>query len=87
MWAPAIIQKDGRYFLLFGANDIQNDQQVGGIGVSVANKPEGPYRDYLGKPLVDHFHNGAQPIDQFVFQDTNGRYYLIYGGWRHCNIA
>lgn len=87
MWAPAIIQKDGHYFLLFGANDIQNDQQLGGIGISVADKPEGPYRDYLGKPLVDHFYNGAQPIDQFVFHDTDGRYYLIYGGWRHCNIA
>jgi len=32
-------------------------------------KPEGPYKDYLGKPLVGKFHNGAQPIDQFVFKD------------------
>jgi beta-xylosidase len=40
----------------------------------------------LGKPLIDKFHNGAQPIDQFVFHD-NGTYYMIYGGWRHCNIA
>jgi len=36
---------------------------------------------------VDKFHNGAQPIDQFVFRDANGKYYLVYGGWRHCNIA
>src|SRR6478735_4929291 len=41
----------------------------------------------MGTPLVDKFHNGAQPIDQFVFKDSNGTYYLIYGGWRHCNIA
>ena len=27
-----------------------------------------------------------QPIDQFVFKDKD-QYYLIYGGWRHCNIA
>jgi beta-xylosidase len=87
MWAPSIIAKDGRYFLFFGANDIQNDQQRGGIGVAVADKPEGPFQDYLGKPLVDRFHNGAQPIDQFVFRDTDGQHYLIYGGWRHCNIA
>ena len=87
MWAPAIVAKGGRYFLFFGANDIQNDQELGGIGVAVAEKPEGPFKDYLGKPLVDKFYNGAQPIDQFVFQDRDGQYYLIYGGWRHCNIA
>ncbi|MEI9865205.1 MAG: glycoside hydrolase family 43 protein [Limisphaerales bacterium] len=87
MWAPAVVEKDGRYFLFFGANDIQNDQQLGGIGVAVADKPSGPFKDYLGKPLVDKFHNGAQPIDQFVFRDTDGQYYLIYGGWRHCNIC
>jgi beta-xylosidase len=87
IWAPSITEKDGRYFLFFGANDIQNDQQNGGIGVAVADKPEGPFRDYLGKPLIGKFHNGAQPIDQFVFKDKDGEYYLIYGGWRHCNIA
>jgi beta-xylosidase len=87
MWAPAIVKKDKKYFLFFGANDIQNDSAIGGIGVAVANKPEGPFKDYLGKPLVGKFYNGAQPIDQFVFKDKDGQYYLIYGGWRHCNIA
>jgi beta-xylosidase len=87
MWAPSIIKNKNKYFLFFGANDIQNDNQVGGIGVAVASKPEGPYKDYLGKPLVDKFYNGAQPIDQFVFRDKNGECYLIYGGWKHCNIA
>ncbi len=87
VWAPAIIEKDKKYFLFFGANDIQNDQQYGGIGVAVANNPEGPFKDHLGKPLIDKFHNGAQPIDQFVFHDKDGKYYIIYGGWKHCNIA
>jgi len=87
MWAPAVVEKDQRYYLFFGANDIQSDQEMGGIGVAVAETPSGPFRDYLGKPLVDRFHNGAQPIDQFVFHDPSGQYYLIYGGWRHCNIA
>jgi beta-xylosidase len=59
----------------------------GGIGVAVADKPEGPFKDYLGKPLLDKIVNKAQPIDQFVFQDRDGRYYMIYGGWRHCNMA
>ena len=86
VWAPSIIKKEDEYFLFFGANDIQSNEEYGGIGVAVSDRPQGPYKDHLGKPLVDKFHNGAQPIDQFVFQD-NGKYYLIYGGWRHCNIA
>ena len=87
MWAPSIVEKDGWYYLFFGANDIQNDQQLGGIGVARARTPGGPFKDYLGKPLIDKFHNGAQPIDQNVFRDRDGTYYIVYGGWRHCNIA
>lgn len=87
MWAPAIVKHKGKYFLFFAGNDIQNNEQVGGIGVAVADRPEGPFKDYLGKPLIDKFHNGAQPIDQFVFKDKNGQFYMYYGGWRHCNVA
>jgi beta-xylosidase len=87
VWAPSIIEKGGWYYLFFGANDIQSDSAVGGIGVARSRTPNGPFKDYLGKPLVDKFHNGAQPIDQMVFKDKGGAYYLIYGGWGHCNIA
>jgi beta-xylosidase len=87
IWAPAIIEKQDRYYLFFGANDIQGDDETGGIGVAVSEDPAGPFTDYLGKPLIGAFHHGAQPIDQFVFKDTDGQYYMIYGGWRHCNIA
>ena len=87
MWAPSIIKNNGKYFLFFGANDIQSNEEKGGIGVAVASNPEGPYKDYLGKPLIDKFHNGAQPIDQFVFKDVDGQHYLFYGGWGHVNVA
>ncbi len=86
MWAPAVVEKGGKYYLFFGANDV-HEGEVGGIGVAVADRPEGPFTDYLGKPLIGQIHNGAQPIDQFAFRDTDGQYYLIYGGWSHCNIA
>ncbi|RYY67548.1 MAG: arabinan endo-1,5-alpha-L-arabinosidase [Chitinophagaceae bacterium] len=87
MWAPAVVEKKGKYFFFFGANDIQSNNEYGGIGVAVSKKPGGPFKDHLKKPLVDSFHNGAQPIDQFVFKDRDGKYFLIYGGWKHCNIA
>ncbi len=53
----------------------------------MSDHPGGPFRDYLGKPLIDKFYNGAQPIDQFVFKDADDKYYLLCGGRRHCNIA
>ena len=87
LWAPSVVEKGGKYYFFFSANDIKNDSEVGGIGVAVADRPEGPYRDLLGKPLIGEFHNGAQPIDQFVFQDDDGAWYLIYGGWKHANIV
>lgn len=87
VWAPSIVQHDGWYYLFFGANDIQNDRETGGIGVARARTPAGPFKDLLGRPLIDRFHNGAQPIDQMVFEDRDGSFYIVYGGWGHCNIA
>lgn len=98
LWAPATVCKDGKYYLFFSANDIQHPQSrwwnpetdhvgdVGGIGVAVADSPEGPYKDYLGHPLINDFYNMAQPIDQFIFH-YEGCYYIIYGGWGRCNIG
>ncbi|HAL45543.1 MAG TPA: arabinan endo-1,5-alpha-L-arabinosidase [Phycisphaerales bacterium] len=85
MWAPAVVERNGKYYLFFGANDV-HEGEIGGIGVAVADKPQGPYNDLLGKPLINNIVNGAQPIDQFVFRDK-GQDYLIYGGWSHCNIV
>lgn len=86
MWAPAVLRKDNKYYLFFGANDV-HEGEIGGIGVAVADRPEGPFKDLLGKPLINEIVNGAQPIDQFVFQDKDGSYYMYYGGWRHCNMV
>ncbi len=86
LWAPSILESNGKYYLFFGANDIYHDGE-GGIGVAVSDKPEGPFKDAIGKPLIDKIVNGAQPIDQYVFLDDDGQYYMYYGGWKHCNIV
>lgn len=92
VWAPAPISRHGKYYLYFGANDIQEDEDtaglIGGIGVAVADRPEGPYVDAIGEPLIGHYHNGAQPIDQDVFiDDRDGQAYIYYGGHSHANVA
>ncbi len=98
MWAPASIEKDGKYYLFFSANDVYPGE-VGGIGVAVADRPEGPYKDLIGRPLINDIvyerllpsdkpgRTGAQSIDQFVFRDDDGRYYMYYGGWGHCILV
>lgn len=97
LWAPSVVEKDGSYYLFFSANDLQRPggplydadepmNHAGGIGVAVASRPEGPYRDHLGHALIADFHNDAQPIDQFVFE-SDGRWLIVYGGWGRCNIA
>ena len=86
MWAPSVIRKNNKYYFFFGANNV-HEGEIGGIGVAVSDKPEGPYKDLIGKPLINEIVNGAQPIDQFVFLDDDGTYYMYYGGWSHCNIV
>ena len=86
MWAPAVLRKDSKYYIFFGANDV-HPGEVGGIGVGVSTRPDGPFRDLIGKPLINDIVNGAQPIDQYVFLDDDGTYYMYYGGWGHCNIV
>jgi beta-xylosidase len=98
IWAPSVLEHEQKYYLFFGANDLQrpgsgywdekdSSSHRGGIGVAVATQPEGPFTDLLGKPLIDDFHNNAQPIDQQAFKDSDGQVYLIYGGWGHCNMV
>ncbi len=101
MWAPDAHEKDGKYYIFFSANDAypvnrrKGDMTpktepglsaYGGIGVAVADRPEGPYRDLIGKPLIDQFWNRAQPIDQYAFK-YKGEWYMIYGGWGRCNLV
>ena len=86
MWSPAVIEKDGYYYLFICGNDMYADGD-GGIGYVRADNPAGPYEDILGKPLLDKIINGAQPIDQYIFKDKDGTYYMYYGGWGHCNVC
>jgi beta-xylosidase len=86
MWAPGVIENKGKYFLFFAANDV-HEGQIGGIGVAVADQPQGPFKDLLGKPLINDIVNGAQPIDQFIFKDQDGSFLMYYGGWGKCNVV
>ena len=70
-WAPAAIEKNGKYYLYFCAD--------AKIGVAVADSPTGPFRDAIGKPLVAANPDGGQAIDPAVFTDDDGQSYLYWG--------
>jgi len=47
------------------------------IGVAVSDSPTGPFKDALGKPLIDR--GGWGEIDPTVFIDDDGQAYLYWG--------
>ncbi|MBR4942021.1 MAG: family 43 glycosylhydrolase, partial [Clostridia bacterium] len=72
---------------VFATNDIHSEAEKGGLEIAVSDSHTGPFKALLDRPLVNGFHNEAQPIDAHLFKDDDGTVYLLYGGWRHCNIA
>ncbi len=71
MWAPDAAAKGGKYYLYFPAKD-KND--VFRIGVAVAEAPTGPFK---AQPTpID----GSFSIDPAVFEDTDGSFYMYFGG-------
>ncbi|PKX98375.1 glycoside hydrolase family 43 protein [Aspergillus novofumigatus IBT 16806] len=95
-WAPSVIRRPASpkpndrehgheydYFMYFSAGD------GAGIGVakSTTGRPEGPYADVLGKPLVPTTVFGAEPIDAQVFIDDDERVWLYFGGWSHAVVV
>lgn len=77
LWAPGIAQRDGRWYLYFSVGP--QNPKPSRIGVAVADKPQGPYRD-SGQPLVTG-GNGFEAIDPMVFTDAkSGKTYLYAGG-------
>ena len=89
VWAPTVIEKSGKYYIIFAANCILEETDVGGLYIGVADSPLGPFKNVLadGKPLLNRIYNNAQPIDAHLFKDDDGTIYLYYGGWGHMMVC
>ena len=81
-WAAQTIKKDGKYWLYV---TLCGKGQYSGraIGVAVSDKPEGPFKDAIGKPLVwDSMTPGPvgwDDMDPSVFIDDDGTPWLAWG--------
>lgn len=76
-YAPTAVATKGKVYLYF-------PNIASGVGVLVADKPEGPYKDPLGKALLSGstYCPMAWCFDPVVFVDDDaaGSAYLIWGG-------
>jgi len=73
-WAGQCIERNGKFYFY-----VPLAKKNGGeaIGVAVADSPTGPFKDALGKPLIDR--GGWGEIDPTVFIDDDGQAYLYWG--------
>ena len=88
VWAPTVVDKDNKYYIIFAANDIHSEQEIGGLYIGVCDTPYGPFKNVFadGRPLVNKIYNNAQPIDAHFFKE-DGKIYLLYGGWGHLMVC
>jgi beta-xylosidase len=72
-WAGHCIYRDGKFYFYAPVHE-----KGGGmaIGVAVSDKPTGPFKDALGKPLIS---GGWGYIDPAAFMGDNGDAYLYWG--------
>jgi beta-xylosidase len=74
-WAPDCVESKGKYYLFLPVDRTK-------IGVAVGETPQGPFKDAIGRPLIDNTvlpDAGAEPIDPAVLQDDDGQTYLYFG--------
>lgn len=73
-WAAQCIERNGKFYWYICAQTTQNNMAV---GVAVSDKPTGPFKDALGKPLIT---TGTwSNIDPTVYIDDDGQAYLYWG--------
>ncbi|MFT7866605.1 MULTISPECIES: glycoside hydrolase family 43 protein [Amycolatopsis] len=71
-WAGQAVERNGKFYWYVPVVNRATGRMA--IGVGVADSPTGPFRDAIGRPLVE---NGE--IDPTVFIDDNGQAYLYWG--------
>ncbi|MBR6287672.1 MAG: family 43 glycosylhydrolase [Bacteroidaceae bacterium] len=77
-WAPQCIERNGKFYIYVPVHSRLSGGMA--IGVGVADKITGPYKDALGKPL---YEDGKwDHIDPTVMIDKDGQAYIYWGNPR-----
>ncbi|MEM8565877.1 MAG: family 43 glycosylhydrolase [Bacteroidota bacterium] len=73
-WATDIAYRNGKYYWYFSEANERT-------GVVVSDSPKGPWKDPLGKPLLDSGLTPTHEYDVGLIQDEEGEYYIVFGVW------
>ena len=73
-WASQAIERNGKWYWYVAAED--TTKHLHGIGVAVADRPEGPWADPIGRPLIP---GNWGYIDPTVFIDDDSQAWLFWG--------
>ncbi|HLP07993.1 MAG TPA: glycoside hydrolase family 43 protein [Opitutaceae bacterium] len=73
-WAPQVVERAGKFYLYVPISVDGWPKNV--IAVAMADNPLGPFKDALGRPLID---KAEGYIDPTVFVDDDGQAYLYFG--------
>jgi hypothetical protein len=81
-WASHVVEKSGKFYWYATVEHATVPGKA--IGVAVADKPEGPFKDALGKALITNDMTTDtkifwDDIDPAVFIDDDGQAYLFWG--------
>lgn len=79
IWAPDVNKIDSRYVLYYSMS-VWGGEQTCGIGVAVADNPQGPWED-RGKLFISSEIGVTNSIDPFYIAE-NGKKYLFWGSFR-----
>ncbi len=71
MWAPDVVYKNGKYYLVFPARDKEGNFR---LGIAISEKPEGPFA------AEENYIEGSYSIDPAAFMDDDGKVYVYFGG-------
>jgi GH43 family beta-xylosidase len=71
MWAPDAAFKNGTYYLYFPVKD---KEDIFRMGVATSKSPVGPFK------AEKEAMKGTFSIDPCVFKDTDGSFYMYFGG-------
>nr|WP_221277058.1 glycoside hydrolase family 43 protein [Deinobacterium chartae] len=80
-WAPEVMAVKNGYVLYYTARHTESGRQC--IGAARASRPEGPFVDRSGKPLVCQLKLGGS-IDASPFVDKDGTRYLYWKNDGNC---
>ena len=69
-WASQAIERNGKWYWYVAAED--TTKHLHGIGVAVADRPEGPWTDALGKPLIPGDWGFTIPLYLSMMTDRPG---------------